>query len=253
MHAVEAVLPLVSPQVAALIRLQLLTGARPGELLALRARELDTSAQAGGGRDGVWAFRPRAHKNAHRGRERVIYLGPAAQGVLAEFMAGRPVDAYLFSPAEAEEARRAELHRRRRTQLSCGNRPGSARRESPVHQPGPYYTTASYRRAIQRACDLAFPPPDRLRPRVVEGGRRETEEQFEARLTPRERAELRAWREKHRWHPHQLRHTAATRIRREFGLEAAQLVLGHASAAITDAVYAERDLSKVADVIRRVG
>ncbi len=29
------------------------------------------------------------------------------------------------------------------------------------------------------------------------------------------------------WHPHRLRHTAATRIRREFGLEAARAILGH--------------------------
>jgi integrase len=33
-----------------------------------------------------------------------------------------------------------------------------------------------------------------------------------------------------RWHPHQLRHTAATEIRAKFGLEAAQAVLGHAQA-----------------------
>jgi len=35
--------------------------------------------------------------------------------------------------------------------------------------------------------------------------------------------------------------------------EAAQLVLGHSSAMVTDAVYAERDMTKVVDVIRRVG
>jgi len=54
------------------------------------------------------------------------------------------------------------------------------------------------------------------------------------------------------WHPHQLRHNAATRIRKEFGLEAAQAVLGHSSAAITQ-IYAERDQAKAADVMARVG
>ena len=42
-------------------------------------------------------------------------------------------------------------------------------------------------------------------------------------------------------------------IRRAFGLEAAQLAHGHSSARVTDAVYAERDGSKVAEIMRRVG
>ena len=64
---------------------------------------------------------------------------------------------------------------------------------------------------------------------------------------------MRAWRHEHRWHPHQLRHNAATNLRREFGLEAAQLALGHSSALVTDAVYAERDRTKVMEIMKRVG
>lgn len=62
-----------------------------------------------------------------------------------------------------------------------------------------------------------------------------------------------AWQESHRWHPPQLRQTAGTRVRGEFGLEAAAVVLGHSSALVTDAVSAERGLSKVAEVMRRIG
>ncbi len=40
---VEAVLPHLSPQVAAMVRLQLLTGMRPGEATAMRADEVDRS------------------------------------------------------------------------------------------------------------------------------------------------------------------------------------------------------------------
>jgi len=72
-------------------------------------------------------------------------------------------------------------------------------------------------------------------------------------MTPAQKADLKAWRKAHRFHPYQLRYTAATLIRREFGLETAQLALGHASATITDAVYAERDAGKVIEVMRRVG
>jgi integrase len=244
---VEAVRPFVSRPVWALIELQLLTGARPGELLQLRARDLDTTPA-----DGVWVYRPTQHKNAHRLIQRSIYLGPRAQQVLAPFMADRPIDAYLFSPAEAESERRAVLHSRRKTPMSCGNTPGSNRQDAPQRAAGDCYTTASYRRAIERSCDLAFPPPEHLRPRAL-GTRRESEPELLARLGPENRAALAEWRRTHRWHPNQLRHSAGTLIRRECGLEAAQLVLGHASAVVTDAVYAERDAAKVASVIRQIG
>ena len=54
------------------------------------------------------------------------------------------------------------------------------------------------------------------------------------------------------WHPNQLRHSKATEIRRQFGLEAAQVVLGHAKADVTQ-VYAERDSALAVEVMRRIG
>jgi len=243
MPVLEAAMPYMGRQVRALVELQLLTGARPGELVGMRAVDLDINAPGG-----AWTFTPAEHKNTHRGIERVIYLGPKAQRIVRRFFAGRSVDAPLFSPAEAEAERRAERHAQRTTPLSCGNRPGSNRSASPQRKPQDQYTVDSYRRAIERACDQAFPPP----PPLAKGDG-ETRVQWQARLTPAQKAELRAWRKAHRFHPYQLRHTAATLIRREFGLEAAQLALGHASATITDAVYAERDAGKVIEVMRRVG
>ena len=49
--------------------------------------------------------------------------------------------------------------------------------------------------------------------------------------------EVKAWRKAHRWHPNQLRHTFATRVRKQHGLEAAQVLLGH-SKLDTTALYA---------------
>ena len=211
MELVHAIKPFVSRQVAALIDLQLLTGARPGELIDLRAIDIDT-------RHDPWRAELRAHKTAHFGKSRTVYFGPKAQEVLAPFMTSRPVDAPLFSPRDAERERYA----------ACGtHRSTPAEPAATERTLGEAYTVSSYRRAIQRGCDLAFPVP--------------------------EGADAKAWRKAHRWHPNQLRHTAATEIRRQFGLEAAQLVLGHSSAAITDAVYAERDAARVADVLRKVG
>ncbi len=54
------------------------------------------------------------------------------------------------------------------------------------------------------------------------------------------------------WHPHQLRHNAATVWRREFGIEATRTALGHASAVTTE-IYAEMDRGKARDIIARVG
>lgn len=88
---------------------------------------------------------------------------------------------------------------------------------------------------------------------MLPNGKRETKKAFRARLTDAEKDELRLWREKHRWHPHQIRHTAGTLIRQAFGLEAAQLALGHSSAKVTDAVYAERDMARVIEVMKRIG
>ena len=49
-----------------------------------------------------------------------------------------------------------------------------------------------------------------------------------------------------------VKHAAATAVRRQFGLEAAQCVLGHSKAAVTE-VYAERDLAKAVEVARAIG
>lgn len=88
---------------------------------------------------------------------------------------------------------------------------------------GRVFTTRSYRDAIHRAV------------KVVNRGRREEGEP-----------------EIDRWNPNQLRHAAATNVRREFGLEEAQLILGHSRADVTQ-VYAERDQVKAAAVARQIG
>ena len=61
-----------------------------------------------------------------------------------------------------------------------------------------------------------------------------------------------AWYKQFHWHPHQLRHNAATFLRKEFGLETARIILGHRSAAITE-VYAELDQQKALAAIVQVG
>ncbi len=242
-HQLDDVRPFLSRPIRTLVELQLLTGARPGELLGMKPSDLDRQDPSG-----VWLYRPQEHKNQFRGTDRVIYLGPKAQAVIRPFLVGRDPEAHLFSPIEAEAERRAILHASRKTRLKFGNRPGTNRQVSPKRTAGDRYTTPSYLQAIRGACDKAYPPPPPLAKRE-----NETNAKWNARLTPSQKDDLKMWRKSHRWHPHQLRHNAATDIRKAFGLEAAQLALGHASAQITDAIYAERDHSKVIGVMKQVG
>ncbi len=162
--------------------------------------------------DEVWCYRPSSHKTEHHGRDRIIFIGPQAQAVLRPYLL-RDQSSCCFSPADSERKRRTQQHAERITPASCGNRPGTNRKRKPNRTAGVMYTKDSYRQAIQRACEKAG----------VEC-----------------------------WAPNRLRHSAATKIRKMFGVEAAQVVLGHSRADVTQ-VYAERDLAKAEDIMREVG
>ncbi len=54
------------------------------------------------------------------------------------------------------------------------------------------------------------------------------------------------------WHPNQLRHLAATNLRKEFGIEVARAVLGHSTLVTTD-IYAERDEAQARLAMERSG
>ena len=236
---VQATLPHLTAIVADMIRLQRLTGCRPEDVCNLRPCDVDTTGD-------VWIYRPETHKTEHHGRERVIPFGPKAQDILRPYLL-RSKESHCFRPIDSEKKRRQAQHEQRETPLCCGNRPGTNRKRDPKRNAGEKYTTASYRRAIHRACDRAFPPPEPLA--QCKGV---TIRQWMERLTKQQLEDLKAWQSEHRWSPNQLRHTAGTQIRKRFGLEAAQVVLGHAKANTTE-IYAERDLAKAEDIMRQVG
>ncbi|QGJ68633.1 Site-specific tyrosine recombinase XerC [Planctomycetales bacterium 10988] len=76
---VDLVLPHLSPQVAALVQVQRLTGCRPGEVVLLRACDIDRSGD-------VWIYEPQEHKNQWREQSRIIPLGPKAQAILNPYL-----------------------------------------------------------------------------------------------------------------------------------------------------------------------
>jgi site-specific recombinase XerC len=84
---------------------------------------------------------------------------------------------------------------------------------------------------VRRACDRAFPIPNELAD------------------DPQAAAD---WQRKHRWAPNQLRHLLATRVRRESGIEAAKVLLGH-SQLNTTGIYAEQDRQRAIEVAQKIG
>jgi integrase len=68
---INSTLPHLPAVIADMVRLQRLTGARPGEIVQLRAVDIDRSGV-------VWEFRPERHKTEHHDRDRVIFFGPQA-------------------------------------------------------------------------------------------------------------------------------------------------------------------------------
>lgn len=200
---VEATLPFLPVPVAAMVRLQLLTGCRLGEVVVMREIDLTRGPD-------VWVYRPALHKNTWRGKDREIYLGPRARQVVEPFLTGDP-EKYLFSPRDVVKA----MHGRRSVARKSKPTPSERLRTkgSPGLSHSELYDRRSYRQAVVRAC---------------------------------KRAGVTAW------SPLQLRHTAATLIRSQYGLEAAQLFLGHEKADVTQ-IYAERDASKVRAIVAEIG
>jgi len=149
---IEAVLPLLTPPVAAMVRLQLLTGARPSEVRLMQVGEIDMTGE-------VWLHRPARHKNAWRQRPRTIFIGPRGQDLLIPTVTGRHKDEYVFRP-----------HDGRRQFVESAYRSGAAVHVTNATTENRPYTLHGYSASIARACQRAGVPrwsPGRLRHNVA--------------------------------------------------------------------------------------
>ena len=94
-------------------------------------------------------------------------------------------------------------------------------------------TRGAYCRATIRGCERAFGLPVELR-------------RISKNLPTAEREKRRRlaseWREENCWSPHWLRHTAATRVREQRGIESTQAMLGHSATAMTEHYSSKMDL-----------
>lgn len=122
------------------------------------------------------------------------------------------LEGYLFSPKDAHRER-AEARRRERKTPVTPSHAARQKKVRPKRAPGDTYTNQSYGKAVAMGCKKAGVA---------------------------------------HWTPHQLRHTTATRIRKEHGLEAAQVILGHSRPDVTQ-IYAERDSARANEIVRKGG
>jgi integrase len=202
---VEAAAGRLNRHQRAMVRLQLLTGMRPGEVCRLALGLIDRSAD-------VWVWDVDGHKMEHAGRSRLVFFGPRARRVIEEFAAGglRPAGEGepLFSPRRAREERFAAMRAARKSKPTPKQLSPQRLVKDPKRQPAGRYSPGSYSHAIEKAARGAGVP--------IFGANR-------------------------------LRHTFATECRRTHGLEAAQVLLGHAKMS-TSEVYA----AKAVDLARRV-
>ncbi len=168
---IDGVKEQVRPLVRDLIDVQLLTGARSGELLMLSTAMIDRSGD-------VWSAKLADHKCQHKGKSRTLFFGPKVQLILKRYLSADPGKP-LFA-----------------------------------------ITRCAYCRAITRGCEIVFGMPEKLL-------------KIPKKLSAKEKAERRRlaseWREQHCWTPHWLRHTAATRVREQLGIESTQALLGHSA------------------------
>jgi integrase len=164
-----------------------------------------------------WVYRPRHHKTAHHGHERRILVGLRGHAIPRCYLTGE-LTVPVFRPEQAHAERNA------------------ARRAAYVPKPG----SADYRSMPSYQQRRALAKPVRFRDRWTPGAYGlAVRRAYEAAGVPH-------------WSPNQLRHAAATRVRKAGGLEVAQVVLGHKHASVTK-IYAEVDMKRAADLVQRLG
>ena len=80
---IDATLKQLRPMVADMVRIQLLTGMRPGELCQMQASDIDRIMSD-------WRYTPSDHKMIHKDCVRLVAIGPKAQEILDKYLSEEP-------------------------------------------------------------------------------------------------------------------------------------------------------------------
>lgn len=218
---VERTLPFCPASVQVMVRLQQLTGMRPGELVIMRRQDVSTSpaqklsapcldrpvsaVEVSGAT--IWMYAPPKHKNLWRGKSRVIAIGPEAQKVLAPLLMATAPEEYVFRPIDAMRGARGK------NMIRLGKR----------------YLVRSYNEAIARSVR-------RANRKLRDEGRL----LFVEEVVPK-------------WFVYQLRHSLATDAADRLDAESAAILLGHSASRRALDSYVADLLKRSAEAAAKVG
>ncbi|MCA9136211.1 MAG: tyrosine-type recombinase/integrase, partial [Planctomycetales bacterium] len=132
----------LTPVLAAMVRIQLATGMRSGEVCRMRPCDIDKSGPE-------WIYRQAIHKTAQHGIQKAVPIVGYAREVLTDYM-NRHSESYCFSPAESDEWHRSMRRNKRITPLKY-----EKRKFAYDQKKNRFYNSDSYRQAIQRAAKRA--------------------------------------------------------------------------------------------------
>jgi len=205
---VVATLRILPPIVGDMVRLQRITGMRSYNLVTLRPCDLDRTAD-------VWVYEPVRHKTQHHRRKLFILIGPKARAILE-----RTCPTVHPAPAAFHQLkwRNGKLNNGRLWADRARLASTPAKRDV---WPGRSWLVAGVDGSGHPGTDTRQPPT---------AGQSRTRS---TKLKGSESASVAGTRTSSA--------TMATEVRKQYGVEGAQLALGHSKANITE-VYAERDL-----------
>lgn len=190
------VIAVVNSVVGDMLKLVWHTGMRPYEVCGMRPYDILRNDPD------CWLYIPGRdytpvgnHKTMRYENIKVIPLAGEPQRILTSRIRSFDSRDYLFSPQMAMQEVLEEKSRKRKTPLSCGNKPGTNQKKHPMIRPRTHYDSGSLRKACKRGC--------------VRAG-----------------VEV--------FHPYDLRRTVATDTRAILGKEDAKTLLGHSDLATTE-------------------
>jgi integrase len=211
---ISKTLPLLPPMLAAMVQVQRMTGCRPSEIFNMRVGQIDKKSDPD-----LWLYKPPSHKTQKKTkRKKIVPLGKPEQELILPYLDGKEPAAAVFSPKIAMQERNIERRANRKTKPTPSQR---ARDKERSTKPSPYrefYNKDSYRNAVGHA--------------IAKGNKV---------LPDNEKIP--------HWCPYQIRHTAATAMEQESGLDEAQALLDHSSAQTTKR-YSHARLQKMKELAR---
>ena len=147
-EVVARTIPFMPPVIADMVRVQLLGGFRAQDVRNMRICDIDR-------REKIWRYTPFEHKTKHKGKLRLLAVGPRAQKILTTYLIQKQdkPTVFLFSPRDSVEIQREEKRRNRKTKVQPSQI--NRKKENPKRQPAEQYTKESYARAVARACRKA--------------------------------------------------------------------------------------------------